>query len=129
SLVGGLVDEGWLLIATRIVKGIAAAFTAPAALSIITTTFKEGPDRNRALSIFAIFGATGYASGLIVSGLLTGIDWRLSFYLPVVVVAGVVLAAYLVVPRNTEKEEGRIDFAGAALLTGRTLAALYTLVT
>ncbi len=129
SLVGGLVDEGWLLIATRIVKGVAAAFTAPAALSIITTTFKEGPDRNRALSIFAIFGATGYASGLIVSGLLTGIDWRLTFYLPVVVVAGVVLAAYLVVPRNTEKEEGRIDFAGAALLTGGTLAAIYTIVT
>ncbi|WP_280435106.1 MFS transporter [Nocardia carnea] len=129
SLVGGLVDEGWLLIATRIAKGVAAALTAPAALSIITTTFKEGPDRNRALSIFAIFGATGYASGLIVSGLLTGIDWRLTFYLPVVVVAGVVLAAYLVVPRNTEKEEGRIDFAGAALLTGGTLAAIYTIVT
>ena len=129
SLVGGLVDEGWLLIATRIIKGVAAAFTAPAALSIITTTFKEGPDRNRALSIFAIFGATGYASGLIVSGLLTGIDWRLTFYLPVVVVAGVVLAAYLVVPRSTEKEEGRIDFAGAALLTGGTLAAIYTIVT
>ncbi|MGA6208628.1 MFS transporter [Nocardia testacea] len=129
SLVGGLVDAGWLLIATRIVKGVAAAFTAPAALSIITTTFKEGPDRNRALSIFTIFGATGYASGLIVSGLLTGIDWRLTFYMPVVVVAAVIAAAYFVVPRNSEKEEGRIDFTGAALLTGGMLAAVYTIVT
>ncbi|MFI6311055.1 MFS transporter [Nocardia fusca] len=129
SLVGGLVDAGWLLIATRIVKGIAAAFTAPAALSIITTTFKEGPDRNRALSIFTIFGATGYASGLIVSGLLTGIDWRLTFYMPVVVVAAVIVAAYIVVPRTIEKEEGRIDFTGATLLTGGMLAAVYTIVT
>ncbi|WP_433685479.1 MFS transporter [Nocardia sp. CA-119907] len=129
SLAGGLVDDGALLIASRIIKGIAAAFTAPAALSIITTTFKEGHDRNRALSIFTVFGATGYASGLIVSGLLTGIDWRLTFYVPVLVVAAVVLTAYFVVPRNIEKEQGRIDFAGAALLTGGMLAAVYTIVT
>jgi EmrB/QacA subfamily drug resistance transporter len=129
SLVGGLIDDGGLLIASRIVKGVAAAFTAPAALSIITTTFKEGKARNRALSIFTVFGATGYASGLIVSGLLTGIDWRLTFYVPVIVVAGVVTTAYFVVPRNIEKEQGRIDFAGAALLTGGMLAAVYTIVT
>ncbi|WUK39687.1 MFS transporter [Nocardia cyriacigeorgica] len=129
SLIGGLVDDGALLIATRIIKGVAAAFTAPAALSIITTTFKEGPDRNRALSIFTIFGATGYASGLIVSGLLTGIDWRLTFYMPVVVVAIVTVTAYFVIPRNIEKEEGRIDFTGAVLLTGGMLAAVYTIVT
>lgn len=129
SLIGGLVDDGWLLIATRIVKGVAAAFTAPAALSIVTTTFREGPDRNRALSIFTIFGATGYASGLIVSGLLTGIDWRLTFYMPVAVVALVFVAAYIVVPRTIEKEEGRIDYTGATLLTGGMLAAVYTIVT
>ncbi|MEU0503855.1 MFS transporter [Nocardia sp. NPDC005998] len=129
SLAGGLVDDGALLIASRIIKGVAAAFTAPAALSIITTTFKEGHDRNRALSIFTVFGATGYASGLIVSGLLTGIDWRLTFYVPVLVVAAVVLTAYFVVPRNIEREQGRVDFAGAALLTGGMLAAVYTIVT
>ncbi|MFX0573035.1 MFS transporter [Nocardia nepalensis] len=129
SLAGGLVDDGALLIASRIIKGVAAAFTAPAALSIITTTFKEGRDRNRALSIFTVFGATGYASGLIVSGLLTGIDWRLTFYVPVLVVAAVVLTAYFVVPRNIEKEQGRVDFVGAALLTGGMLAAVYTIVT
>ncbi len=47
SLVGGLVDNGTLLIASRFVKGLAAAFTAPTAMSILTTTFKEGPARNR----------------------------------------------------------------------------------
>ncbi|MGH8880518.1 MAG: MFS transporter, partial [Stackebrandtia sp.] len=128
SLVGGLVDDGGLLIATRIIKGIAAAFTAPAALSIITTTFKQGHDRNRALSIFTVFGATGYASGLIVSGLLTGIDWRLTFFAPVAVVAAVTIAAFFVVPR-TSPERGTIDFAGAITLTGGMLAAVYTIVT
>ncbi len=129
SLVGGLVENEALLIASRIVKGVAAAFTAPAALSIITTTFKEGHDRNKALSIFTVFGATGYASGLIASGLLTSLDWRLTFFAPVVVVAGVLIAAFFVVPKNAEREKGHIDFLGSATLTGGMLAAVYTIVT
>src|SRR5207302_1939117 len=83
SLLGGLVDSGALLIASRFIKGLAAAFTAPAALSIITTTFHEGPARNRAISIFAVFGASGYSAGLVFSGLLTEVGWRWTFLLPV----------------------------------------------
>ncbi len=83
SLLGGLVDDGTLLIATRFVKGLAAAFTVPAGLSILTTTFREGPQRNRALSVFSLFGALGYSSGLILGGLLTGIGWRWTFLMPV----------------------------------------------
>src|SRR5690242_2954266 len=83
SLVGGLVDDGGLLIATRFVKGLAAAFTAPTAMSILTTTFPEGPARNRALSIFTVFGASGYSSGLILGGLLTSLGWRWNFLVPV----------------------------------------------
>ena len=56
SAFGGLVDDGTLLIVTRFLKGAAAAFTAPAGLSIITTTFAEGPERNRALSIYTATG-------------------------------------------------------------------------
>src|SRR5688572_110522 len=76
SLLGGLVDDGTLLIIARFVKGVGAAFTAPAALSIITTTFPEGPLRNKALSIFTASGASGYSLGLVFSGLLTEIGWR-----------------------------------------------------
>src|SRR3954470_23551436 len=61
SLLGGLVDSGDLLIATRFVKGLSAAFTAPAGLSIITTTFAQGPVRNRALTIYSSCGATGFS--------------------------------------------------------------------
>ena len=87
SLVGGLVDDGTLLIAARFLKGVAAAFTVPAALSLITTTFTEGPARNKALAIFNAFGASGFSFGLVFGGLLTSVGWRLTFLLPVPVAA------------------------------------------
>ena len=65
------VDDGSLLIATRFIKGVSAAFTAPAGLSIITTTFAEGRARNKALSIYTATGATGFSLGLVIGGLLT----------------------------------------------------------
>src|SRR3954462_1981946 len=71
SLLGGLVSDGNLLIATRFIKGVAAAFTAPAGLSIITTTFAEGAARNRALAIYSATAASGYSLGLVFGGLLT----------------------------------------------------------
>lgn len=128
SLVGGLVDSGVLLIASRIVKGLAAAFTAPAAMSIVTTSFRAGPDRNRALSIFAVFGASGYASGLILSGLLTEIGWRWTFLATVPVVAVVIVSAVLFVPKDTERQSGGFDLLGAASLTGGMLSAVYAIV-
>jgi len=70
-LLGGLVDSGPLLIAGRFVTGLRAAFTAPAGLSAITTTFPEGPLRNRALPVHTTCGAAGHSLGLVFSGLLT----------------------------------------------------------
>src|SRR6476659_9263788 len=61
SALGGLASDGTLLIVTRFVKGLSAAFTAPAGLSIITTSFEEGPARNKALSVFTATGATGFS--------------------------------------------------------------------
>src|ERR1700734_3225709 len=61
SLLGGLVSSPELLIAARFVKGIAAAFTAPAGLSMLTTTFHEGPMRTRAISVYSAFGASGFS--------------------------------------------------------------------
>src|SRR5690349_12906012 len=94
SLLGGIVNDGTLLIVARFVKGISAAFTAPAALSIITTTFAEGPARNRALSIFTASGASGFSLGLVLSGFLTELGWRWTFLMPVPV-ALIALAAGL----------------------------------
>ena len=82
SLLGGLVSDGTLLIATRFIKGLAAAFTAPAALSIVTTTFSEGPARNKALAVYAAAGASGFSMGLVFGGLLTELGWRYAFLVP-----------------------------------------------
>lgn len=129
SLLGGLVDSGTLLIATRFVKGLAAAFTAPAGLSILTTTFPEGPQRNRALSVFSLFGALGYSSGLILGGLLTGIGWRFTFLMPVPLALLALAAGVTLIPRDRRSETGGHDPAGAITLTAGMLLAVYAVVT
>ncbi|WP_231618633.1 MFS transporter [Nonomuraea sp. SBT364] len=129
SLLGGLVDDGALLIAARFVKGVGAAFTAPAALSIITTTFPEGPLRNKALSIFTACGASGYSLGLVFSGLLTQLDWRYTMLMPVPVAVIALIAAIKVLPRNAEERaEGGHDLIGATLITASMLLLVFTVV-
>ncbi|WP_280500467.1 MFS transporter [Nocardia farcinica] len=129
SLAGGLVSSGPLLILTRFVKGLAAAFTAPTGLSIITTTFAEGPARNKALSIYTVFGAGGYSSGLLFGGLMTGMGWRWTFLLPVPIALAALAAAWVLVPKDEPAEEGGHDLLGAALSTAAMLLLVYTVVT
>src|SRR5688572_7147232 len=84
SGLGGLATDGWMLILARFVTGVSAGFMTPAALSIITTTFPEGPTRNRALLVYGAAGAAGFSLGLVVGGVLTAIDWRWVFFAPVI---------------------------------------------
>jgi EmrB/QacA subfamily drug resistance transporter len=129
SLLGGLVDDGGLLIATRLLKGASAAFTAPAALSIITTTFAEGPARNKALGIFAVFGASGYSAGLVFSGLLTEAGWRWTFLLPFPVALIAFFAALKVLPKEERtRRTGGYDLPGAVTGVAAMLLLVYTVV-
>lgn len=128
SLLGGVVSNGPLLIATRFIKGMAAAFTAPTGLSIITTNFAEGPARNKALSIYTVFGAGGYSFGLIFGGLMTGIGWRWTFLLPVPIALAALTAAYVLIPKDKPAEEGGHDILGAVLATSGMLLLVYTVV-
>ncbi len=128
SLLGGLVDDGALLIATRFIKGLAAAFTAPAALSIITTTFHEGPARNRAISIFAVFGASGYSAGLVFSGLLTEVGWRWTFLLPVPIALAALAAAVKLIPSYRPQTGGGYDFPGAITGAAGSLLLVFAVV-
>ena len=99
------VDDGSLLIATRFIKGVSAAFTAPAGLSIITTTFAEGRARNKALSIYTATGATGFSLGLVIGGLLTETGWRWVFFLPAPVALIALIAG--LAPRARQRHERR----------------------
>jgi MFS family permease len=129
SLVGGLVDDGTLLIASRFLKGAAAAFTAPAALSIITTTFAEGPARNKALGIFTACGASGYSLGLVLGGLLTEVGWRWAFVVPVPIALGLLVAARRFVPApSTERTPVSYDAAGAVIVSASMLLLVATIV-
>jgi MFS family permease len=103
SAVGAAVNDGTLIVITRFLKGASAAFTAPASLSMITTTFPEGPARNRALSIYTACGASGFSLGLVLGGLLTEAGWRLTFLLPVPIAAAILIA----LPRVIVRRPGR----------------------
>jgi EmrB/QacA subfamily drug resistance transporter len=131
SFIGGLANDGTTLVATRFIKGAAAAFTAPAVLSIITTTFPEGPARNKALSIYAAVGASGWSLGLVFGGALTELGWRYTFFMPV----PIALAILLLLPRYLEKDEPTeglsrrsFDFSGTATLGIAMLGLVYTIV-
>jgi MFS family permease len=130
SAVGGLVNDGTLLVITRVLKGMSAAFTAPAGLSIITTTFAEGPNRNRALSYYTATGASGFSLGLVFGGLLTELGWRWVFLLPVPVALAVLLLARRVIPRDKliPGQRRRYDVAGAVTITGAMLLLVRTVV-
>ncbi|MEU6351327.1 MFS transporter [Streptomyces sp. NPDC047072] len=129
SLLGGLVDSGPLLIASRFIKGLSAAFTAPAGLSIITTTFAEGPLRNRALSIYTTCAATGFSMGLVLSGLLTEASWRLTMLLPAPIALIALLAGLKLLPRSErEKDHNGYDIPGAILGTASMLLLVFTVV-
>jgi EmrB/QacA subfamily drug resistance transporter len=130
SALGGLVDDGSLLIATRFIKGVSAAFTAPAGLSIITTSFAEGPVRNKAIAIYTATGATGFSLGLVVGGLLTEIGWRWVFFLPVPVALVTLLAGIRLVPGDgrVARVSRSFDLAGAVTLTAAMLLLVFTVV-
>jgi MFS family permease len=130
SLMGGLVSDGTLLIAARFLKGLAAAFTVPAALSLITTTFTEGPARNKAMGIFNAFGASGFSFGLVFGGLLTEIGWRWTFLLPVPVAALLLFALPRYIPRDRAYlgPKRRYDLPGALLRTAGMLLLVRTIV-
>ena len=130
SALGGLVDDGTLLIVMRFLKGAAAAFTAPAGLSIITTTFAEGPERNRALSIYTATGASGFSLGLVLGGLLTELGWRWTFLLPVPIAITLLAIGPRVIPhdRGAALSRRRFDIPGAVSLTTGMLLLVRTIV-
>jgi MFS family permease len=130
STLGGLASDGTLLIVTRFVKGVSAAFTAPAALSIITTTFPEGPARNKALSVFTATGATGFSLGLVTGGLLTELGWRWDFFVPAPVALVTLLAGLRLVPHDARARGASrtFDVAGAVSMTTAMLLLVFTLV-
>lgn len=128
SGLGGLATEGWMLLLARFVTGVAAAFIAPAGLSLITNNFAEGTLRNRALIIYGAVGGAGYSLGMVTGGVLTTFGWRWVFFAPVIFASLLLAAAIPLIRDNGERAEGRFDLAGAFTVTGAMLLLIYGVV-
>jgi EmrB/QacA subfamily drug resistance transporter len=129
SLASGLASNGSVLITARGFQGLGSAMIAPAALSILTTTFEEGPARNKALGIWGSLSGIAGVLGVILGGILAdGPGWEWIFWVNVPIGLGAAALAPRVVPESrAEAREGSFDFAGAVTLTGSLLLLIFTL--
>src|SRR5713226_9121545 len=125
SLAGGFATSGTWLIIARAAQGIGAAIVAPTALSLIAVTFREGPDRNRALGVYGAVAGAGGALGLLLGGVLTSFaTWRWVLFVNVPI--GIVLA--IVAPRvlaASQRRPGRLDLPGALTATAGMVLLVY----
>ncbi|MGW5681689.1 MFS transporter [Nonomuraea sp. NPDC003754] len=120
SALGGMASEGWMLIAARFVAGVAAAVMTPAGLSIITTSFEEGRQRNQALLVYSGTAAGGFSLGLVLGGLLAEAEWRWVLFAPAVLALIILVAAVPLIPKADQRRRKgqRVDLAGAVMVTG-----------
>jgi EmrB/QacA subfamily drug resistance transporter len=129
SLAGGLAQsEGWLITA-RAVQGLGAAIISPAALSIVTTTFAEGAERNKALGVWGAVAGAGGAAGVLLGGVLTdalGWEWVLFVNVPIGLAAAAL--APMLVAESTAPERQGFDVLGAVTVTAGLALLIYTVV-
>jgi EmrB/QacA subfamily drug resistance transporter len=130
SLAGGFAQsEIWLILA-RGVQGLGAALVSPAALSIVTTTFKEGSERNTALGVWGAVAGSGGAAGVLLGGMLTewaGWEWVLFVNVPIGIAAALIAPRLLAESRDADRERN-FDVAGALTVTGGLAIGVYALV-
>lgn len=119
SLAGGLADSQTTLIAARAAQGLGGAVIAPASLSILTTTFKEGPARNRAVGIWGAMGGIGGAAGVLLGGVLTDLlGWRWILFINVPIGLGAaILTQRLIAEGRNPARAGGFDLSGAIAAT------------
>lgn len=128
SLAGGLATSPAMLLVARVTQGLATAIVTPAGLSLLTTSFPEGPLRARALGLNGALMSAGFTSGAILGGLLTELlSWRWAFFINVPVALAVLLAAPAVLSESRQESRARMDLPGAVTVTFGLLALVFGL--
>ncbi|HXW88332.1 MAG TPA: MFS transporter, partial [Streptosporangiaceae bacterium] len=128
SLAGGLATSAAWLLAARAVQGVGGAIVAPTALALIATTFTEGPQRSRAMGVYAAMSVAGGTAGLIAGGLLvTYAKWQWVLFVNVPIGIAAALAAPAVLPATPRRTGGRFDLPGAITGTAGVTALVYGL--
>ncbi|WP_198287213.1 MFS transporter [Frankia sp. QA3] len=130
SLVGGLAGDAGVLVAARLAQGLGAALMLPAALSILTTTFREGSDRHRALGVWGGVGGLASAVGVFLGGVLAeGPGWRWVFFVNPIAAALVIPAVIKLIPGDRRRARlADFDAVGGVLVTGGMLLLVFALV-
>jgi MFS family permease len=123
----GLSQNEGMIEVTRAIQGLTAAFMSPAALSIVLTTFKQGKERTKALSVWGAVAAGGAAAGVLFGGILTQyLDWRWNFFVNVPVGLAVAIAAWAYVPESkADLNHRKLDVPGAVLVTSGLMLLVY----
>lgn len=129
SLVIGFSQSDIMMIAARAVQGLAAALMSPAALSILLTTYPEGSERTKALSVWSAVASGGAAVGVFLGGALTQfVGWEWNFFINVPIGLAVAYGIYKYVPAHIKEESDKnLDLPGAALVTSGLMAIVYSL--
>ncbi|MEK7572145.1 MAG: MFS transporter [Patescibacteria group bacterium] len=128
SLLIGFSTSSTMMVVLRAFQGLAAAFMAPTALSILLTTFKEGEERNRALSIWSIVASGGAAAGVFLGGVLTQyLGWEWCFFVNVPIGIAAIWGIRKYVPLHKETKQTHLDLPGAVLITGGLISLVYAL--
>src|SRR6266436_3110856 len=128
SLICGVSQSEGMLLVARGLQGLGGAMVSPAALSIILTTFAEGPERNRALSVWGAIAGAGGAVGLLLGGLLVQVlTWRWVFFVNVPIGALVLALAPRIVPESRSESVAKsgYDAGGAVAITLGTMALVF----
>jgi EmrB/QacA subfamily drug resistance transporter len=130
SLIGGFAGNPGVLVGARLAQGLGAALMLPAALSILTTTFKEGSDRNKALGFWGGMGGLASAVGVFLGGVLTdGPGWRWVLFVNPLAVVLVLPAILQLIPGDRRRARlANFDIAGSTLVTGGMLLLVFALV-
>jgi EmrB/QacA subfamily drug resistance transporter len=129
SLTCGLSSGATMLIVSRAVQGLGAAIINPAALSIVTTTFREGAERNKALGIWGALGGSGAAAGVLFGGILTKyLGWQWIFFVNIPVGAAVLLLTRPIIPESrADVGHRRFDATGAVTITAGLTTLVYAI--
>src|SRR5436190_14792778 len=129
SLLGGLAQSDTWLIAARALQGLGAALISPAALSLITTIFSEGAERNRALGVWGAVAGSGGAAGVLLGGVLTQwVGWQAVLFVNVPIGLLAAAAAPRLLPESRDADHRFFDVTGAVLVTGGLALLVYALV-